>query len=319
MTPDSLDLSTPSIDLKSLKRVAFSMSNAIGDSLVSMIIVRHLQLSGVDVTVFGAPANALREWFPDVEVFPRLNEETLAEQLAPFDTVFQMQWNQPLPGLRTAHPRVVTLHDVEFGDRQGCMAERFVNYCRDQLAIAGADLDNGMRAPRDLVHRRNMKRVVIHPEASTEDKRWLSARFVKLAARLKARGYDPVFVIAPHERERWSGLSQHGISAPVFETIGALASYVYESGWFIGNDSGVGHLASNLGIPAVSLFRRRRVAERWRPAWGATRVVLPWQWVPTAYLKEKFWRQTITCSRVLAAFDRLRQRELSAADRRSIL
>jgi hypothetical protein len=80
---------------------------------------------------------------------------------------------------------------------------------------------------------------------------------------------------------------------------------VYESGWFIGNDSGIGHLASNLGIPSISLFRRRRVAERWRPAWGLVDVVLPWQWVPSAYLKERFWRHTLTCNRVLSAFARL--------------
>ncbi|MEJ0003684.1 MAG: hypothetical protein WDN30_09155 [Pararobbsia sp.] len=34
-------------------------------------------------------------------------------------------------------------------------------------------------------------------------------------------------------------------------------------------------------------------------------MVLPWQWVPTAGLKERFWRETLTCTRVLSAFTRM--------------
>jgi heptosyltransferase III len=285
-------------------RVAFVTSNAIGDTLVSMVIVRNLIDNGIDVTVYGTPAHALRHWFPGVTILA-LPQDNLAAAFAQYDTVFQMQWNQPLRDLVDVHPHVVTLHDVEFGDRPGCMAQRFADFCRDNLALSAPVLDNGITAPASLLHRRNGKRVMIHPEASTEDKRWFSHRFVRLAQRLRKRGYDVQFVIAPHERERWRDLATLDIPAPHFENLHELACYVYESGWFIGNDSGIGHLASNLGIPSLSLFRRRRVAERWRPAWGVVDVVLPWQWVPTAYLKEKLWRQTLTCNRVLAAFARL--------------
>ncbi|SAL56689.1 heptosyltransferase family protein [Caballeronia udeis] len=285
-------------------RVAFVTSNAIGDTLVSMVIVRNLMDNSVDVTVYGTPAHTLRHWFPGVAICA-LPQDGLTTTFAGYDTVFQMQWNQPLRDLVDVHPHVVTLHDVEFGNRPGCMAQRFADFCRDDLALREPVLDNGITAPAGLVHRRNSKRVMIHPEASTEDKRWFSHRFVRLAQRLRKRGYDVQFVIAPHERERWRHLAAFDIPAPRFENLHELACCVYESGWFIGNDSGIGHLASNLGIPSLSLFRRRGVAERWRPAWGVVDVVLPWQWVPTAYLKEKLWRQTLTCNRVLAAFARL--------------
>ena len=296
--------SPSSLPLAPFGRVAFVTSNAIGDTLVSMVIVRNLIDNGIDVTVYGTPAHALQHWFADVTIHA-LPQDNLATAFAQYDTVFQMQWNQPLRDLVDVHPRVVTLHDVEFGDRPGCMAQRFADFCRDDLALSAPVLDNGITAPASLVHRRNTKRVMIHPEASTEDKRWFSHRFVRLAQRLRKRGYDVQFVIAPHERERWRDLATLDIPAPHFANLHELACCVYESGWFIGNDSGIGHLASNLGIPSLSLFRRRRVAERWRPAWGVVDVVLPWQWVPTAYLKEKLWRQTLTCNRVLAAFARL--------------
>ncbi|WP_240766779.1 glycosyltransferase family 9 protein [Paraburkholderia flava] len=298
----------PQLDKGSLGRVAFSMSNAIGDSLVSMIIVRNLMKNGIDVTVYGNPAYALRHWFPEVAVRRLPTEEDSASTFAEYDTVLQMQWNQPLVRLLDAHPRVRTLHDVEFGEHPGCMAERFADFCRNELALDGVDLGNGIAAPAGLQHRRHSKRIVIHPEASTDDKRWPAERFVKLARRLQKKGYEPHFVIAPHERARWKDVQMFDIPVPVFDDLGTLAAWVYESGYFIGNDSGIGHLASNLDIPAVSLFRRRGVAARWRPVWGAVEVILPWQWVPTSRLKERFWKETLTCSRVMAAFMRMTSR-----------
>jgi hypothetical protein len=41
--------------------VAFVASNAMGDTLISMVIVRNLIDHGFDVTVYGTPAYALRE------------------------------------------------------------------------------------------------------------------------------------------------------------------------------------------------------------------------------------------------------------------
>jgi hypothetical protein len=282
------------------------MSNAIGDSLISMIIVRNMMRGGLHVTVFGKVAHGLRAWFPDVLIEPLPSALAMRDTLASFHTVIQMQHNQPVVDLIDCHSRVLTLHEVEFGSRTGCMAERFADFCRRDLGLSDVSLDNGVSAPAGLRHRHHRNRVVIHPEASTEDKRWPAAQFVRLARRLEQRGFEPHFVIAPHERARWVALlDAHNISAPVFPDLDSLASWVYESGWFIGNDSGVGHMASNFGLPTISLFRRRRVSERWRPVWGTTRVVLSWQWVPTSYLKERFWRETLTLGRVLSVFSRL--------------
>jgi heptosyltransferase-3 len=295
----------PSMTGDGPRRIAVVMSNAIGDTLVLMVIVHNLLRNGIDVTVFGRPAHALRHWFPDVTIQPLPDEADTRARLAPYHTVLQMHRNQPMPRLTETHPRVLDLDKVVFGDRSGCMAERFADFCRDELGLSNVGLYNGMTPPPTLRHRQYIRRIAIHPEASTEDKRWLSRRFVKLAHNLRRRGYDVHFVIAPHERERWLELERWGIPAPEFNNPHELACWLYESGWFIGNDSGVGHLASSLSIPTISLFRRRRVSERWRPAWGTVNVVLPWQWVPTARLKEKFWRQTLTCARVLSAFQRM--------------
>lgn len=282
--------------------VAFVMSPALGDFLISMVIVDNLVRHGVDVQVFGDTAHALRDWFPRARIAPLPPVAALRARLAPFRTVIQMHRDRPVADLLMLHPRARTLHDVEFGAGPGCMAERFADVCRRELGLAHVDLDNGMRAPQGLRHRHHAQRIVIHPEASTDDKRWSASRFIRLAHCLRDRDFEVYFVIAPAERARWRDLDAHCISAPYFPDLHRLARWIFESGWCIGNDSGIGHLASNLGIPTLSLFRRRGVAQRWRPAWGETRTVLPWQWLPGARLKERFWRETLTCSRVLSAF-----------------
>ena len=293
---------TPSSQFES---VAFIASHAIGDTLVSMVIVRNILRNGIPITVFGSKAMALRMWFPDVLIkdLPPIDE--LGATLSGFQVVMQMQCDQPFERLARMHPRVITLRDIEFGSRKGCMGERFLKFCKEDLQLKEVSQEIGLHAPGGARHRRYMQRVVIHPEASTIDKRWTKAQFIRLAQDLRARDFEVYFVIAPHERDRWADLAFHKISAPRFPDLSAMATWLYESGWFVGNDSGIGHLAAGLGIPSVIIFRRRGVAERWRPVWGAVRVVLPWQWVPTAYLKELTWRRTLTIRRVLRALNRL--------------
>lgn len=286
----------------SIRRIAFVMSNALGDSLISMVIVENLRANGYEVSVFGTHIHALRRWFSHVTVYPLPAEADRASCFAPFDAVLQMHRHQPFADLARVHPRVIDLQDIEYGDWPGCMAERFARLCRERFGVVSGTTDNAMIAPIWLDHRRFRRRVVIHPEASTDDKRWLRERFITVAKRLQSLGYEVCFVLASHERGRWADLERHGILAPEFRDLHALACWLYESGWFIGNDSGIAHLASNLRVPTISLFRRRAVAKRWRPAWGTVRVILPWSWIPSAHLKEKLWRHAITCRHVIAVF-----------------
>jgi len=283
--------------------VAISMSGAIGDTLVMMVVVRNLMRHRIPVTVFGRTAHALRTLFPDVDiVLPPEDEEACIEALRDYPTVLQMHDHQPIPRLTEHLPQARTLREVEYSKHGACMAERFAAYAQATFDLAHASIDNGLTPPVNKRYRLHRMRVVIHPEATTDDKRWGNDRFVRLAALLRKKGYEPHFVIAPHERTRWPGLAASGIPAPHFANLQVLAEWIYESGWFIGNDSGIGHLASNLGIPTLSLFRRRGSAQRWRPAWGRGQVALGWQWLPGASMKERYWRETLHCRRVMRQF-----------------
>ena len=78
----------------------------------------------------------------------------------------------------------------------------------------------------------------------------------------------------------------------------------------IGNDSGVGHLASALGVPVLTLFRKRRDGFCWRPGWGRNVVVRP---VVSVGAFRNSWKRFLSVQRVKRAFDQLVRQHQSAS------
>jgi heptosyltransferase-3 len=289
-----------------ISRVALVLSPAIGDSLLMMTSARNLQQNGIAVTVFGRQIQALRGWFPGVETQDDLGAGDLAAKLAGFDRVIQMHRNKPFAGLEQAHPHVIFLDHICRVRSSHSMADRLARFCLDEFGLASAHKSNGMTAPAGLQHRKYPVRVAIHPTASTADKCWLPSRFIRLAVKLRELGFSPEFVVAPQERADWIHIERLGLALPDLGSLDNVAKWVFESGWFIGNDSGIGHLASSLHIPTLSLFMRRGIAHTWRPDWGAGQVLIGSTYLPTGFLKERYWKYMLSVRQVSRAFDQMR-------------
>ncbi|RFU49847.1 hypothetical protein D0B32_03935 [Paraburkholderia sp. DHOC27] len=284
------------------------MSPALGDTLNLLIVAHNLSRAGWRVDIYGDHTHALAAWFPHLSIAPALAHDVARAVLARYPLVIQMHRDRPLADLGSWHTGFVDLHDVEYARSHHCMAQRFADFAATRFGLTDAVTSNGMQAPAELVFRRYGSRVAMHPEASTADKRWLPRRFLELSRRLKEAGFQAEFALEARERERWTTLKGELPPLRSFASTALLAAWLYESGWFIGNDSGVGHLASSLGIPTLTIFRRRGVAERWRPGFSTGDIVLPSWWLPTAGLKERWWRESISVKRVLRAFAALRAR-----------
>jgi heptosyltransferase-2 len=114
--------------------------------------------------------------------------------------------------------------------------------------------------------------------ARGKSKRWPSALFGELAARLKAHGYDPVLVIGPDEMslaEQVCEASNHEF--PVIghmQDVAGLAAVVAGLPLLIGNDSGPVQLAACLGVPVVAIFGPTDPS-RTAPLGSRNRVVSP--------------------------------------------
>jgi hypothetical protein len=301
-------------EFHSARRIALVLSARLGDSLLMMSLANNLARNGRDVTVFSTQISRLARWCPHLDIRPVPAVETAAE-LAGFDVVVQMHADRPLPRAAIHEDRFACFDEwraraaVRLREHgRPALVGELALYARDVFGVTAWDDANGLVAPQGLHHRMHRQRVVIHPTAGSPDGCWPRAKYEKLAQALARRGLQPEFVVEQHERAAWlDGTDPNAFRFVEAPSLDALAAYLYESGWFIGSDSGVGHLASTCGIPTVTITERLRNMRRWKPAWAEAEVVRP-LWLPGNALRRRYWRAATTVQRVLRAFDALRAR-----------
>lgn len=100
--------------------------------------------------------------------------------------------------------------------------------------------------------------ILLHPGSGGRDKCWKTECFVELSEVLRRRGFLPIFVLGPVEMERLSAdeIASLRAAAKTIEnpTLELLAGLIAEAGLFVGNDSGVSHLAAAVGAKTLTLF-----------------------------------------------------------------
>jgi ADP-heptose:LPS heptosyltransferase len=103
------------------------------------------------------------------------------------------------------------------------------------------------------------KVIILHPGSGSKKKAWPLDRFLSLARTLQDRlGSRMLVVLGPAEgpdvRMAFEGV---GLSAPVLAkglTLLQLASVMEGCRFFVGNDSGISHMAAALGLPTLAIF-----------------------------------------------------------------
>lgn len=128
---------------------------------------------------------------------------------------------------------------------------------RERVArrLAGAGVYDGRRF------------ALLHTAAAFETKTWAAENFARVVEDLGARGLASVAVAAPNEAATVEELRRHArvpfasftdLSLPELVALAARASL------FVGNDSGVAHIAAARGVPSVVVFGSSNVFH-WRP------------------------------------------------------
>jgi len=114
----------------------------------------------------------------------------------------------------------------------------------------------------------------VHPGAGSPAKRWPAAAFAAALAPLAARREVQIVLHeGPADAEPVAQLRRLLPAAIVLRepALPVLAGMLARCALYVGNDSGVSHLAAAVGAPAVILFAAANVA--WRPWSPAPRVV----------------------------------------------
>jgi len=98
--------------------------------------------------------------------------------------------------------------------------------------------------------------VVVHPGSGSPSKNWPLGRFLEIAKRLRASGFSVCFSFGEADADVRLAFECAVVGYPVMpplpltawaETVGAACGY-------LGNDSGVTHVAAALGLPVTAIF-----------------------------------------------------------------
>lgn len=295
-----------------MKYAIFSCAG-LGDCLLTLILSENLRREGHEVTTFHPFMLEMQAWFPRLPIRP------FPPQLEEFDRfIVMVEKSERMQGVLTQclssyRNQTIVLNPIatpntdypyweegQFDGRE-CFADNLVTFCQSRLGIKRAEKANGMTLPLDVKPRSKPKQVVIHPTSSRPGKNWPRAKFLKLAKQIQKKGYDPIFVVSPKERIDWP-------EAPAFKNLEEMVRCVAESGLMVGNDSGIGHLASCFGLPTLSLFKNERTADFWKPAFAPNIALTPKGWLPNIKgmrWRDHYWHWGISVRRVLRAFDQL--------------
>jgi len=308
-------------------RAAVFCHNGLGDGMISLVLSNNLHLNGWQVDTYQNFIGSMQNWFQHLPVisYPQIHEiERILHQYEWF-FVFHNDASEFIQKLIAegkrrfpdkmkviyayASQRIVYepyYQDSQIDPRLS-MAESLRIFCEKILHLPKSTRSNGLIPPADLIHGANDKRIVIHPTSSRHGKNWTKEKFVEMARHLYQQGYDPMWIIGPKERDEWT-LMKGNFAMPEFPNLDSLARTIYESGYLIGNDSGMGHLASFLEIPTLTITRRRALANLWAPSFVPGVVVTPNSWIPNIRgfrLRDRHWQKFISARKVLRAFDRL--------------
>ncbi|MES2122923.1 MAG: glycosyltransferase family 9 protein [Chlamydiota bacterium] len=300
-----------------MKKAIVLPALGIGDALLMMIASHQLKCAGYLVTTCHPLLGELSSWFPGHAI------DASAPDLSEADLILVENDNsEKVRALREMHrPRLSlfypTYSEKKHGplhsndrafDRNRSMADNIAEATASLLSLPLPSKDNGIAPPEPLTHQKNARQVLIHPMSREHAKNWHPQNFLDLAKQLRKKDFNPLFCVGPHEREQWEHIEEEGFELARIPRLADLAALIYESGYVIGNDSLIGHLASNLNIPTLIIANDAQRMRLWRPGWLQGSLVLPPAWLPNFKFcrwKEDRWKDFISPAKVIRAFERI--------------
>ncbi|MBW2412580.1 MAG: glycosyltransferase family 9 protein [Deltaproteobacteria bacterium] len=145
--------------------------------------------------------------------------------------------------------------------------------------LTDADADEAMINRQPKQSRRggrstDASKIIIHPGSGSIRKHWPLTRFLDLAEVLEEKGWQPQFVCGPAEPDLEAEIKNHNRQVYRFNELTDLVDWLKTAGGYIGNDSGISHLAPFLGLPSVVIFGPAD-PKRWKPVGPRVQIVRP--------------------------------------------
>lgn len=277
-----------------MKKVAYVASRRLGDSLIGMVLFNNLQQHEHHVEVFGDFLYQLKDYFPNFIIHP-FNDFS-ANSIEKFDQIIT-EFPADAPAFLRDHAKHICLHSKRYFKKVIHMVDVQLEAAVDIFGLQRSQLttDLGLK-----IHKKEItpSRVLLCCTASEPGREWSPSKFIALANCLKRDGYTPEFIVAPNEAQRCEWVTNSGFKLNTFSSLSLACEYMVASRCFIGNASGLTHLSSALGTPTLGIWFRKGDRNHWRPYWGETETVLPYNLLWLKPLKERYWQKCVTISKV---------------------
>jgi len=278
-------------------RILFVTATRIGDAVLSTGLLGHLheRYPAARFTIAAGPVAA-----PLFAAFPALERLIVVEKRR-----HALHW--PLLYARVAGTRWDIIVDLRgsalpwllrAGARRSLVKGRAGEHRVEQLArVVAADPPPAPRLWTDAVHEGEAAALVpaggpvlaIGPAANWRGKQWRGERFAELAQRLTAPGgilpgARVAVLAAPHERPQALPLLQALPADRILDLVGkadllTAAAALRRSVLFVGNDTGLMHMAAAVGTPTLGLFGPSQAQHYapWGPRNAVARTAIPRQ------------------------------------------
>lgn len=302
------------------KKAAVFSCKGLGDGLISLTLANNLFINGFKVdTYHPKKLYQLQNWFLDLKILPFPKDDKIDELINSYDIIFVsydtssfisklIEKGKQKNNLIVLNPSPSKkigsqpYYKDAYFDPTINMPENIERFCKAVLHLDKYVNVNNIRPLQHLIYNKNKDRVIIHPTSAKEGKNWPKIKYVKLAEYFKRINKNPVFVMSTEEKKGWIDIENRGYEVKAFDDLSDLASYIYESYAMIGNDSGIGHLASSLKIPTVTIFRNYRSSCLWRPGFYKNISIYPSRYIPNISsfrLRDKYWKKFISVKKVV--------------------
>ena len=265
------------------RKILFIHLGALGDFLLALPAVSAGQnpenrpethiCAGADIRRLALAGGKFQgEVDPEGEGFQRLFipgaalPEKLEKVLSRFDLVITTSSNPDLIGnLRRFVPMVLSPGKPETSPRRHLQDDYLETLLIPGLRPEKSLIENPFSLPeawvsrgRELLKSRATERaLIIHPGSGGMIKCWPLAGYLELAELAFRIGLSPFFLLGPVEKEMPEFADLPGSTRfPVFSglTLVETAAVLANAKLYVGNDSGITHLAAALGRPVIAIF-----------------------------------------------------------------
>jgi hypothetical protein len=131
-------------------------------------------------------------------------------------------------------------------------------HCDSLIKATDVDVCRGRELLKEIGHGSGKKPVIIQPGSGGANKCWHLDNFLAVARKLKSEGVEAIFLLGPAELERFDHPAMKSIrnTAKYFSDLSLeqVLDILSQGTAFIGNDSGITHLAAALGVRTLALF-----------------------------------------------------------------